>query len=88
MTVDNVSDFEARQSDVADAPDLVVELIPFESLLGVDVSKDAVSLALADVEGLAVAGVDQPVDVPANLRRTSDGKDSIGTSAIMPRPSD
>jgi hypothetical protein len=68
VSVDDVGDLEARATDLSNTPELVVELVTVELvLLGLDVREDAVAAALADVESLAVAGVDKPVDVGLQL---------------------
>jgi len=67
MPVDDVGDLEAGDADFADALELVTEVVAVLAQLIVDVRKDAVALALADVERLAVARVNEPVNVGLEL---------------------
>jgi hypothetical protein len=67
MPVDDVGDLEAGKADFADALELVTEVVAPLAQLIVDVRKDAVALALADVERLAVARVNEPVNVGLEL---------------------
>lgn len=67
MSVNDVSDLESCHVDLPNSLQLGVELIPTEDLLLTDVGEDPVPLALADVERLAVARIDQPVDVVLQL---------------------
>jgi hypothetical protein len=69
VAVDHVRHLEAGQADLVDALELVVIVIPLDALLGMNMSEHAIATALADVEGLAVSGVDQPVDVRLQLGR-------------------
>ena len=76
MPVDDVGNLEAGNADFADALELVTEVVALLAQLIVDVRKDAVALALADVERLAVARVNEPVDVGLELGTTSGGNTS------------
>src|SRR5262249_40133371 len=74
VTVDYVSDLEARQVDFANSLDLVVDVIAFEVPLGVNVGKDTIASALSDVEGLPVPGINEPIDIGLELSRHLRGK--------------
>ena len=64
VAMNDVRDFESRNPDLTEAFDLAVEFVPFQVALGTGVRKDAVTLSLADIEGLPVSGIDEPVNVP------------------------
>jgi hypothetical protein len=68
VSVDDVGDLETGETYFADALELVVLLVAVLTQLIADVREDPVALALADVEGLAVAWVDEAVDVGLELR--------------------
>jgi hypothetical protein len=85
MSMDDVEDLEARELDLPDAPHLVVDVVPVELTLEPDVSEDAVALPLANVEGLAVARVDEPIDV--SLQTGCDlGRELFGTGVTATCP--
>ena len=67
--MNDMSDLEAVEANVPDAPELVTEIVAFQALLVVDVGEDTIPLALPDVEGLAVPRVNEPVDVSLELAR-------------------
>jgi hypothetical protein len=55
--MNDMGDFESGQAYLPDAPNLVVEIITFEILLGADVREDAIALTLPDIEGLTIPRV-------------------------------
>jgi hypothetical protein len=62
--MDHMRNLESREPDLADAPQLVVELVALEGLLlGADVREEPIASALTDVERLAVSRIDEPIDV-------------------------
>ena len=65
--MNHVSDLKTGEADFPDALHLVAEFIGFKSLLGTDVRKDTVPLALPNVEGLAVSRIDESVHVRPQL---------------------
>src|ERR1700736_5710992 len=63
VAMNDVGDFETSEADLADALNLVIDGIVFEIWLGPNVREHAVSLALPNIEGFSVPGIDEPVDV-------------------------
>ena len=80
MPVDDVLNLELGQPDLPDAPQLVLEFIPFGSQFTCAVGEDPVAVSLADVEGLTIPWVDQAVDVVAELLN------DLGCSTTITRP--
>src|ERR1039458_3814386 len=62
--MDDVRNLQTSKVNLTDTPELVARV--FVNLLA-DVREDSVVLTLADVEGLAVARINQPVDVRLEL---------------------
>src|SRR5215217_150738 len=63
VPMDDVGHLHPSQTNVADAPELVAELVVLEVLLGPNVGEHAVASSLPHVERLAVPRVDEPVHV-------------------------
>ena len=69
VAVDDVSHLKARKANLPDALYLVVDFIALQILFGADMRKHTIALALSDIEGLPVSGVNQPVNIEFELAR-------------------
>jgi hypothetical protein len=65
--MNHMSDLKSGKAYLPNALDLVVQIIPFEVLLGTDVREDAIALAFPNIERLTVSRVDESVEVRLQL---------------------
>jgi hypothetical protein len=63
VSVDDVGNFKPCDTDMPNARHLIVEVVPFNVLLTTNVREDAVALPLANVERIAIARVDEAVNI-------------------------
>ena len=87
MAMDNMAYFKPRKLNLTDSLQFVSNLVVIEIATGAHVREDPVALTLADVEGLAVARIDEPVDVGLQLLcyLACERGDVVGHAHIMLR---
>jgi len=65
--MNDMSYVEARNAYFADALYLVVGIIPFQAVLGSNMSENTIALPFSDIESFSVSGVNEPVNVGLEL---------------------
>ena len=69
VAMNDVGNLKPGETDLPDALELVVDIVVLKTFLAADAREDAIALPFSHVECLAVAGVDEPVDIRLELLR-------------------